>query len=212
MTESHSKGAEVENTDQVDCAFEDEPEPKGPERKCVATGQILPKTQLLRFVISPDQEIVVDVAQRLPGRGIWLYPSRDVVNTAVSKKIFAKVARRQVKVPADLAEKIEALLVGRCLSTLGMARRAGRAIAGHEKVRAEILAGRAGLVLVASDGAEDGVKRMRSLATGLPVVAVLNSQELGGVFGREATVHGVISRGDFAKGLVEQAAFLSGFR
>jgi len=190
----------------------DEDELKGPDRRCIVTHQILPKSQLLRFAISPDGDVVADMNQRLPGRGIWLCPRRDVVNTAVGKKLFARAAKQQVQVPADLADRIEALLVVRCLSTLGMARRSGRAIAGYEKVRAEILAGRAGVLLEASDGAADGVARMRSLATGLPVVDLLNSAELGSVFGRDATVHGVVAPGGLAKKLVEQAGFLAGFR
>ena len=190
----------------------DEEELKGPDRRCIVTHQILPKSQLLRFAISPDGDVVVDINQRLPGRGIWLCPKRDVVNTAIGKKLFSRAAKRQVQVPADLVDRIEALLVVRCLSTLGMARRAGKAIAGHEKVRAEVIAGRAGVLLVASDGAADGVDRMRALATGLPVVDLLDSEELGSVFGRDATVHGVISPGGLAKSLVEQAGFLAGFR
>jgi len=131
----------------------------GPERRCVVTGQILPKSRLLRFVVSPDGEVVADVAGRLPGRGIWLCPSRDVVNTALGKKLFARAARRQVRVPDDLADRIEVMLVSRCLSTLGMARRSGQAVAGYEKVRAEILAGRARVLVEASDGAKDGSAR-----------------------------------------------------
>lgn len=192
--------------------FVDEEQPKGPERRCIVTGQILAKSQLLRFAVYPDGLVVVDINQRLPGRGIWLSPRRDVVNTALTKKAFARSAKRQVIVPPDLVERIEALLVERCLNTLGMARRAGRAIAGYEKVRAEILAGRAGVLLEASDGAHDGVARMRALSAGLPVVDLLDSSELGSVFGRDATVHGVMSKCTLARNLVEQAKFLAGFR
>ena len=192
--------------------FVEQEQPQGPERRCIVTGQILPKSQLLRFAVAPDGLVVVDINQRLPGRGIWLSPVRDVVNTALAKKAFARSAKRQVVVAADLADRIEALLVERCLNTLGMARRAGKAIAGYEKVRAEILAGRAGILLEASDGAQDGVARMRALSNGLPVVDLLNSSELGSVFGRDATVHGCMGRGNLARNLLEQAGFLAGFR
>jgi len=184
----------------------------GPERRCVVTGQILPKSRLLRFVVSPDGEVVADVAGRLPGRGIWLCPSRDVVNTALGKKLFARAARRQVRVPDDLADRIEVMLVSRCLSTLGMARRSGQAVAGYEKVRAEILAGRARVLVEASDGAKDGSARIRALGKELPVVDLLDSSELGGVFGRDATVHGALAPGALAASLLEQAGLLAGFR
>ncbi len=197
-----------EQTDPV----ADEPQLTGPERRCVATGQILPKTRLLRFVVSPDGEVVVDIAQRLPGRGIWLFPSRDVVNTALGKKVFARAARRQVQIPADLADRIEALLVARCLSTLGMARRSGQAVTGFEKVKAEIQAGRAKVLVEASDGAKDGSSKIRALGRELPVVDLLDSSELGGVFGRDAAIHGALAPGALARNLLDQAGLLAGFR
>ena len=190
----------------------DADQPQGPERRCIVTGQVQPKQDLLRCVVGPDGQLVVDLAYKLPGRGIWLSPRRDVVNTALAKKAFARAAKRQVLVAADLADQIEALLVGRCLNTLGMARRAGKAVAGYEKVRAEITAHRAGLVIEASDGSADATARMRALGNGLPVVDQLTCGELGSVFGRETTVHAVLTKGVFVPKLQDQARFLAGFR
>ena len=85
-------------------------QPSGPERRCIATGQVRPKVELLRFVVSPSGEVVPDLERLLPGRGIWLSPRRDVVNTAVAKRLFAKAARRQVATPDDLADRLEGLL------------------------------------------------------------------------------------------------------
>ncbi|MBX9634346.1 MAG: DUF448 domain-containing protein, partial [Magnetospirillum sp.] len=104
----------------------------GPNRRCIATATVRPKGELLRFVVSPDGEVVPDLERRLPGRGIWLSARRDVVNTAVTKRLFAKAARRAVVVPQDLADRVEALLLRRCLDVLGLARRAGHAVCGFE--------------------------------------------------------------------------------
>ena len=42
----------------------------GPERKCIATDEVRPKSELIRFVVGPDLTIVPDLAGKLPGRGI----------------------------------------------------------------------------------------------------------------------------------------------
>ena len=41
-----------------------------PMRRCIATGKSGPRRSLLRFVVDPDGEVVPDVADRLPGRGM----------------------------------------------------------------------------------------------------------------------------------------------
>ncbi|MGL1180861.1 hypothetical protein ACSTLD_24360, partial [Vibrio parahaemolyticus] len=69
---------------------------------------------------------------------------------------FSRAARRSVTVPTDLAETVEALLERRCLNLIGLARRAGQAVAGFEKVREALQHGRVALLLAAADGAADG--------------------------------------------------------
>ena len=88
---------------------------KGPLRRCIVTGAVGPKEGMIRFVVGPDRTPVPDLEGRLPGRGMWLSASRDVVNTAVAKSSFSKAARQKLDVPADLADRLETLLRRRCL-------------------------------------------------------------------------------------------------
>ncbi len=104
-----------------------------PLRKCIATGALRPKDEMLRFVVGPDGSLVPDLDGCLPGRGLWLSAQRDMVNTACAKGLFSRAARHGVEVSADLAEQLEGLMVRRCLDLLGLARRAGEAVAGFEK-------------------------------------------------------------------------------
>ncbi|MBY0431208.1 MAG: RNA-binding protein, partial [Rhodospirillales bacterium] len=163
----------------------EEEERTGPERRCIASGRVAPKDGMIRFVIGPDGVVVPDVEGILPGRGIWLSASRDMVNTAVVKKLFAKAARARVTAPPDLAERLEHLLLRRCLDLLGLARRAGQVVAGFEKVRAELKAGRGAVLIAARDGAADGREKIRALAPRLPLVCVLANAELSAALGRE---------------------------
>lgn len=194
-----------------DWAEVDQPE-SGPSRRCIATGQVRPKGELLRFVISPAGEVVPDLERRLPGRGIWLSARRDVVNTAVTKRLFAKAARRMVVVPEGLADRLEGLLCRRCLDAISLARRAGHAVCGFEKVKAELKAGRAAALVEARDAAEDGKCKMRALASGRPVVELFDAVELGAPFGRDQSVHVALAPGGLARRLVEEAGLLAGFR
>jgi predicted RNA-binding protein YlxR (DUF448 family) len=64
-------------------------------------------------VVSPDGEIAPDILEKLPGRGIWVSADRDAIETAVKKNLFARAAKAQVRVPEDLADRVEAGLARR---------------------------------------------------------------------------------------------------
>ena len=189
----------------------DEPD-AGPLRRCLATRVVRPKTALLRFVVGPDATLVPDLANRLPGRGLWITPERDIVALAVAKNLFAKAARERVVVPADLVDRVAALLVRDLLDRLGLARRAGQAVAGFEKVRALLVEGAAGLLFAASDGAADGRRKLRALAAAVPLVECLASAELAAALGRDTVVHAAVRKGNFAERLAEAAVRLEGMR
>lgn len=137
---------------------------------------------------------------------------RNVVNTACAKSMFAKGFRAQVGVDADLADQIERQLARRCLDLLGLARRAGVAAAGFEKVRSLLVSGKAGVLVVASDGAEDGRRRLGRMAPGVPVVTLHSAAELSAALGREHAVYAAVKKGPLAERFVAEAARLAGFR
>lgn len=189
----------------------------GPLRRCIVTRQVRPRRELLRLVVAPDGAVVPDIEGRLPGRGLWITPSREAIGEALRKKLIARAARRQVEVPADLADRIEAGLLRRCLDLLGLARRAGQAVTGYEKVRARLKDGGAGLLIGAVDASEDGRGKLRGLAAAtsggqLPVVEALSAAELGAALGRENTVHVVLAPGRLAQRFRDEAARLAGMR
>ncbi len=99
---------------------------------------------------------------RLPGRGLWLTPRRDIVDSAVAKRLFARAARRPVVVPAGLADRVEALLARRCVDLIGLARRAGQAVAGFAKVEAALDKGEAAVLVEAADGAAGRARQARA--------------------------------------------------
>ncbi len=183
-----------------------------PERRCIATGRSAPAAGLVRFVLGPDGEVVPDLAGRLPGRGAWILAERALIERAVAKKLFSRAFRTQASAPADLADRLEALLVARFVGVIGLARKAGQAVTGYEKVRARLLSGAAGVLVEARDGARDGRAKLARLAPGVPVLAVLDAAELGLAFGRDFAIHAALDRGGFADRAIIEAARLIGLR
>jgi predicted RNA-binding protein YlxR (DUF448 family) len=140
-------------------------EGSGPWRRCLVDGVTKPAETMIRFVVSPDGVVVPDVAGRLPGRGFWLSARRDAVKTACAKKLFAKAARAPGAVAPDLDGEIERLLARRCLDLIGMARRAGQAAVGFEKVKGFLRSRRGPEVVLAGRrrrGGRTGGKRLRA--------------------------------------------------
>jgi uncharacterized protein len=183
-----------------------------PQRRCIATGELCDRAALLRFVIDPDGTIVPDVEARLPGRGLWLTPRRDIVERVLAKRMFARAARRPVTAPPELADRIEGLLARRCGELLGLARRAGCAVAGFERAEEAVRRGRAELLLEALDGAERGRRKLVALARTVPAASVLTAAELGAVFGRERIVHAAVGGGALAARLLVELSRLAGMR
>lgn len=133
----------------------------GPERRCIATGESQPKAGLIRFVIGPDAQVVPDVMGRLPGRGIYVAADRAAIAKAASKGLFSRAARQPVKAPDGLAEMVERLLVRRVTDLLSLARKAGDAVTGYEKVKEWLVKGQAIALIQASDGSERGKAKLR---------------------------------------------------
>ncbi|MFC7476423.1 RNA-binding protein [Dankookia sp. GCM10030260] len=186
----------------------DAPE-KGPLRRCIVTRESGPKEAMLRFVLDPDRHLVPDLAGRLPGRGMWLSARADVVERAIKRGAFAKAARGTVHLPPDLAARIEDGLKGRIRDLVGFARRSGQAVCGRESVREWLQAGKAGLLVEASDGS--AAERARLVGRWeVPVVAPLAADVLGSVFARDQAVHVAISPGRLAQAIVLEAARLAG--
>jgi hypothetical protein len=176
------------------------------------TGETGERGALLRFVVGPDGAIVPDIDARLPGRGLWLLPRRDIVERAVAKRVFARAARRPVEIPHGLAVRLEALLARRCVDALGLARRAGLAVVGFERVCEAVRRGDAALLLLALDGAEAGRRRLTGLAQDIATAAVLDAAELGTAFARERAVFVAVGRGPLSSRLLLDLGRLAGLR
>jgi len=183
-----------------------------PERRCIATGEVQPKRGLIRFAVSPDGVVVPDVLEKLPGRGIWVAADRAALETAMKKGLFARAAKQTVIVPETLVADVETLLVRRLIDGVSMARKAGRAIAGYEKVRDWLGKEDARILFQASDGSERGKSKLHAPGGRGSYFEVLTASELGLSFGRERVIHAALGFGGLTERIREDAIRLSGVR
>ncbi len=181
------------------------------ERKCIVTGEVQPKAGLIRFVVGPDGQVVPDVLGKLPGRGMYVTADRAALDKA-GKGQFSRAAKGPVTVPDGLAAEVERQLARRVVDLIAMARKAGRAVCGFEKVKGWLAGGERVRVLVqASDGSERGKTKLWT-PEGARYFGCLTSSELGLAFGRQSVIHGALATGGLGDRVVEEATKLRGLR
>ncbi|CAH0212771.1 MULTISPECIES: RNase P modulator RnpM [Bacillaceae] len=69
---------------------------KIPMRKCVATGEMKPKKELIRIVRSKEGEVSLDPTGKKSGRGAYLTLDRDIIELAKKKNVLANHLSTQI--------------------------------------------------------------------------------------------------------------------
>ena len=69
---------------------------KIPMRKCVASGEMKPKKELIRIVRSKEGEVSIDPTGKKSGRGAYLTLDREVIELAKKKNILANHLSAQI--------------------------------------------------------------------------------------------------------------------
>ena len=188
----------------------------GKVRQCAVTRERLAPDALIRFVRSPDGIVVPDSFGKLPGRGAWVAANRETLNSGLESNVFSRAFKAESRPMDDLVREVERQLLQRCIGLLGMAKKSGVAVLGFDQVRDYIRKQAPGLLLEASDGAEDGRNKVHFLAKAIyedvDVAGALSSAELGIAFGRERVVHGLLEQGSLSDAFLVAYRRLTGFR
>jgi predicted RNA-binding protein YlxR (DUF448 family) len=193
---------------------------RGPLRRCIITRAQKPPEELIRFVADPDGALVPDLARRLPGRGVWVDGTRSAVTAAVRHNAFARSLKRRVSVPADLSARVERLMARRLGEALGLANKAGLAVAGFAKVWALMAGNRAVVLIHAADAATDGVVKLDRKFNALAkdgaateaAIRELSGAEMSLAMGRPNVIHAAAAEGGATRRLIEEARRLRRYR
>jgi predicted RNA-binding protein YlxR (DUF448 family)/ribosomal protein L7Ae-like RNA K-turn-binding protein len=170
----------------MDAAFSSAPEAQAkrlsPVRDaswcCLATGDVLPKDELIRFVVDPDNNVVPDLARNLPGQGLWVKVDYEAITLAAKQGLFGKMAKAPVKTAPNLADQVIKLLRVRCLAFLGLAKGAGVAVLGQTQVEMALREKKLGLLLLADDAKAELVNLRK-----IPIYHLFSRDELGQALG-----------------------------
>ena len=183
----------------------------GPERKCIATGEVEPKTGLVRFVLGPEDQVVPDILGKLPGRGVYVSATREALEKAVDKSLFSRGLKQSARVPEGLVDEVERQLARRVIDLISLARKSGKATAGYEKVKDFLQREDAQVLMQASDGSARGKTKLSTPHYG-QYIGWLTADELGLAFGRQTLIHGALASGGLTQRVVEEAQRLRGMR
>ena len=195
----------------------------GVVRMCAVTRQVSGIDNLIRFVVAPSGEVIPDLKRKLPGRGLWISLSHTSVAEAVRRGVFAKSFKRDLKVSKTLADDADVLMVRSLTEALAMTAKAGQVVTGFAKVEAAIEGRQAVAVIHATDGADDGIRKLNAKIDGVarrnaadsadfPVVSVLTKDELDLALGRANVVHAALLAGPASKTFLARCQMLIRYR
>lgn len=160
----------------------------GPQRTCAGCRKSLDQDLLVRYVLSPQDEVVVDYRRKLPGRGVYTCLNRSCLELAVKRKQLSR-SLRGGKEPS--AEKLWCALYDqiRCkvLNLLGMSRKAGQVISGTRQVLSELQAAKeVGLLVRAGDLSSAIAEKVEKAASynNVPCAVLFTKEQLGQLLGK----------------------------
>ena len=191
-------------------------------RMCAVSREVRPIDELIRFVVSPQGDIVPDLKRKLPGRGMWIFASRDAVAEAVRGHHFKRAFRRDVRASPALPDETDALLVRSVIDALAIAAKAGQVVAGYGKVETALGEHRVTALLHAADGAADGIRKLNALARQneadrgepgqIPIVSVLTSAQLDLALTRSNVIHAALLAGPASRTFLSRSQILVRYR
>lgn len=191
-------------------------------RMCAVTRQVRPIDELIRFVVSPEGEVIADLKRKLPGRGLWVSASHAAVADAVRRHQFSKGFKRDVRVSASLADETGQSLIRSAIDALAMVAKAGQVVSGFGKVEDALLRRQAVVLLHAADGAADGIRKLDAIVKKttsdssetleIPVITALASAELDLALGRSNVIHAALLGGPASRTFLSRSQTLVRYR
>lgn len=163
-------------------------------RKCVLSGEVKPKDELLRFVLLRDGTVVPDFNKKLGGHGFYISNSKKMLEGLMVKNPLNKILHTKTIVGEELPIMVEQILYRKGLEAINLARKAGDLVLGLEKVKDIITRGRAAFVIEASDAGDDGRQRIAIMAKDMEKYCLYDVAALSKALNRENTVYMAVKK------------------
>lgn len=188
-------------------------------RLCIATREVRPIGELIRFVVGPDRCVVPDLKRRLPGRGVWVTAQRQFIEDAVRRRAFGRGFKADVKVSSDLPDALDRLLEQSALNSLSIAHKAGLVVLGFARVEAAVAAAPVVALIRARDAGEEAGRKLAAALRRRPdpagqgkIVQAFASAQLDLALGRLNVVHAALLAGSASETFLARALRYERFR
>jgi len=174
-----------------------------PQRTCIACRKVADQADLVRYVLAPDQRVVVDYRHKLPGRGAYTCLSAECLSTAVARQAFQRCFRGKADLPdaADLLVQLVNQIELRIESLLGMARKSGQVESGTSAALGRIRGRKPSGVLMVSDDISEGIAeklRAAALTHNVPAYTLFDKSRIGRLLGKGERSAVVVTAGALA--------------
>ncbi len=187
-----------------------------PIRTCIVDRERKERPSLLRFVLSPQEEVVPDVKGNLPGRGVWVTARNQIVADAVKRRAFQRAFRKQVTVSDSLSLEVERLFKRSALERLSICNKAGLLVVGFAKVEEALKRHEIVALLHADTAATDGKakldRKLEALFVGRDYIAPKNcftSAEISLAAGSIGVIHAGLREGGATRAFLQALDRLS---
>lgn len=179
-----------------------------PQRSCLGCRQVRDKSELMRFVLSPEGEIVPDLLSKLPGRGAYTCCSSGCLHTAVAKKQFNRAFKGDLTSISseELIRRVTALLEERVAAYVALANKAGQTVSGTDMVIDSLRKHQVGLIVLAKDVSPDIREKILQAAARAGVVhaELLDKDHLGNLLGKALRSAVAIMKGGFSETVIKE--------
>ena len=159
-----------------------------PERTCIGCKAQRETPDLLRFVCTPQGEVILDASGHAPGRGIYVCCEVVCLRKALKPAKLALALKRPVRVPDvdTVCQEVGKLLYKRLKACLSLGQKAGAVVSGHMPLRQALAQARVLYLILAEDIANGRAEEYRSWCTqhGVPYVTLFTKEELGHIIGK----------------------------
>jgi predicted RNA-binding protein YlxR (DUF448 family) len=118
-------------------------------RMCLMCRENFAKDELLRFVVDPNNQLLLDIYAKAPARGEYVCYNDACIDKAVGKKVLAKMLKTDKN--QDLAESMLKSLFAKISNLMLMLKKSQMMVLGTENVIELIKSGKADFVLFATD-------------------------------------------------------------
>lgn len=180
-----------------------------PQRTCLGCRGVFDQAHLVRYVRAPDGQVLVDLREKLPGRGGYTCFDPACIRQAVARRQFDRAFRAPC-LPAPVDELVGMLadeLHKRLDALLGMARKSSQVISGGTLVLDALDRPRDLAVIVCADDISAGVfEKIARKAAGhaVPCFRYSTKAALGQLLGRGERSVTALTKGRLAEAFLAE--------